>query len=210
MAEIIRLRGSAHDEVQQLLPWLVNGTLAPEEVAVVEGHLAECAECRAELQAERQLADAFASLPVDVDASWTSMEQRLDAEPPVVIRPAAWWRRKVPVAWAVASPLAAAAAMALLFLNVTPTQPVSQEYRALGTPAATRSANVVVLFEANSREKDMRAALDAADARLVDGPTETGAYLLLVDGARRDRALKSLRDSNAIALAEPIDGPAHP
>jgi anti-sigma factor RsiW len=210
MAEIIRLRGSAHDEVQQLLPWLVNGTLAPEEVAVVEGHLAECAECRAELQAERQLADAFASLPVDVDASWASMEQRLDAERRVVIQPAAWWRRKVPMAWAVASPLAAAAAMALLFLNVTPTQPVSQEYRALGTPAATRSANVVVLFEANSREKDMRAALDAADARLVDGPTETGAYLLLVDGAKRDRALKSLRDSNAIALAEPIDGPAHP
>jgi hypothetical protein len=148
-------------------------------------------------------------MPVDVDSSWASVEQRLQAEQPNVIRPAAWWQRKVPLAWAVASPLAAAAAMALLLVNVTPTQPVNQEYRALGAPAALRAANVVVMFEASSREKDMRAALDAADARLVDGPTETGAYLLLVDDAKRDQALKSLRDSNSIALAEPIDGPTH-
>jgi hypothetical protein len=148
-------------------------------------------------------------MPVDVDSSWSNIEQRLQAEQPNVIRPDVWWRRKVPVAWAVASPLAAAAAMALVFVNVNPAQPVNQEYRALGAPTVSRSANVVVLFEANSREKDMRAALDAADARLVDGPTETGAYLGLVDGAKRERALKSQRDSNAIALAEPIDGPAH-
>jgi anti-sigma factor RsiW len=209
MADIIRLRGSDHDEAQRLLPWFVNGTLVPDEIALVENHMAECAECRAELQAERELADAFASMPVDVDSSWSNIEQRLQAEQPNVIRPDVWWRRKVPVAWAVASPLAAAAAMALVFVNVNPAQPVNQEYRALGAPTVSRSANVVVLFEANSREKDMRAALDAADARLVDGPTETGAYLVLVDGAKRDRALKSLRDSNAIALAEPIDGPAH-
>lgn len=210
MADIIRLRGSAHEEVQRLLPWLVNGTLAPDEIEMVEAHLAECGECRAEVQAEHELARAFATMPVDVDSSWAGLEQRLDAEPSVVIRPAAWWRRKVPVAWAVASPLAAAAAIALVFVNVTPPQPVSQQYRALGAPTLVRSANVVVLFESDSREKDMRAALDAADARLVDGPTDTGAYLLTVDGAKRDQALKRLRDSNAIALAEPIDGPAHP
>jgi hypothetical protein len=209
MADIIRLRGSDHDEVQRLLPWFVNGTLASDEITLVESHVAQCAECRAELQAERQLASEIASMPVDIDGSWEKIAHRLDAEQSVVVGPAAWWRRKVPIAWAVASPLAAAAAVALVFVNVTPTQPVSQEYRALGTPASPRLANVVVLFEANSREKDMRAALDAADARLVDGPTETGAYLLLVDGAKRDQALKSLRDSNAIALAEPIDGPAH-
>jgi anti-sigma factor RsiW len=210
MADIIRLRGSAHEEVQRLLPWLVNGTLAPDEIEMVETHLAECGECRAEVQAERELARAFATMPVDVDSSWAGLEQRLDAQPSVVIGPAAWWRRKVPVAWAVASPLAAAAAIALVFVNVTPPQPVSQQYRALGAPTLVRSANVVVLFESDSREKDMRAALDAADARLVDGPTDTGAYLLTVDGAKRDQALKRLRDSNAIALAEPIDGPAHP
>lgn len=209
MADIIRLRGSAHEEAQRLLPWLANGTLAPEEVEAIEGHVAECAECRADLAAERELAQAFATMPVDVDGGWASIQQRLEAEQANVIRPNAWWRRRIPVGWAIASPFAAAAAMALVFINVTPTQPVNPQYRALGAPSALRSANVVVLFESDSRESDMRAALDAADARLVDGPTETGAYLLLVDGNKREQALKSLRDSNAIALAEPIDGPNH-
>jgi hypothetical protein len=209
MADIIRLHGSDHDEVQRLLPWLVNGTLAPEEIESVEGHVAECAECRSELQIERQLASEIASMPVDIEGSWASIEQRLDAERPIIVRPDVWWRRKVPAAWAVAGPLAAAAAMALLFINVTPPQPVNPQYHALGAAPVVGSANVVVLFESDSREKDIRAVLDAADARLVDGPTETGAYLLSVDGNKREQALKTLRDSNAIALAQPIDGPAH-
>jgi hypothetical protein len=209
MADIIRLHGSDHDEVQRLLPWLVNGTLAPEEIEFVEGHVAECAECRSELQIERQLASEIASMPVDIEGSWASIEQRLDAERPIIVRPDVWWGRKVPAAWAVAGPLAAAAAMALLFINVTPPQPVNPQYHALGAAPVVGSANVVVLFESDSREKDIRAVLDAADARLVDGPTETGAYLLSVDGNKREQALKTLRDSNAIALAQPIDGPAH-
>ena len=211
MADIIHLRTSAHDEVQRLIPWLVNGTLTDEEKAMVDDHLAECAECRADVQSERQLAEACASMPVDIEAGWESMERMLEADRPVVIGPAAWWRRKVPVGWAVASPLAAAAAMALVFVSVTPTPapPAAQEYRALGSASTVRAANVVVMFEPTSREKDIRSTLDAADARLVDGPTETGAYLLLVDNNKREQALKSLRDSNAIALAEPIDGPTH-
>ena len=209
MADIIRLRGSPHEEVQRLLPWLVNGTLAPDEVELVEAHLSECAECRADLQTERQLAREIASMPVDIESSWADIEQRLEAERPIVTRPEGFWRKRIPVAWAVASPLAAAAAVGLVFVNVTPSAPVSQEYRALGSPTAVQAANVVVMFEDSTRVKDMRAALAAADARLVDGPTETGAYLLRVDGAKREQALKSLRDNDAIALAEPIDGPAH-
>jgi hypothetical protein len=209
MADIIRLRGSEHDEVQRLLPWFINRTLAPDETAQVEGHLVNCAECRADLQAERELARELASMSVGLDDDWASIEQRLDAEQATVFRPAAWWRRKVPAAWVVASPLAAAAAMALIFINVTPPQPADQQYHALGAATVARPANVIVQFETDSREKDMRAALDAANARLVDGPTETGAYLLFVDGNQREQALKALRDSNAIALAEPIDGPAH-
>jgi len=208
MADIIRLHSTDHDQVQRLLPWLINGTLAPEEVAMLESHLAECAECRAELQTERQLAREFASMDAGLDSDWASIEQSGEGERPSRIRPDAWWRRKVPALWALTGPLAAAAAMALVFINVAPPQPPDQKYHALSAAAALRSANVVVLFESESRERDVRAALDAADARLVDGPTETGAYLLRVDGNKRDQALKTLRDSNAIALAEPIDGPA--
>jgi hypothetical protein len=212
MAEIIRLRGTPHDEVQELLPWLVNGTLAADEAERLERHLGECAECRADLAAERRLAGELASLPVNIETSWEAMEGRLQEAPVFRTRaPVGFWRKRVPLGWAVASPLAAAAAVALVFVNVTPTHPIAQqEYRALGAAEMTQTANLVVLFEPQTRVRDMQALLADANARLVDGPTETGAYLVRVDPGKRELALKQLRDNDAIALAEPIDGAAHP
>ena len=46
-----------------LLPWYVNGTLEGAELALIEAHLDECAECRADLEAERLLAAEFAAMP---------------------------------------------------------------------------------------------------------------------------------------------------
>nr|HRC86425.1 zf-HC2 domain-containing protein [Thermoanaerobaculia bacterium] len=39
-----------HGEIELLLPWYVNQTLDDTEIAWVESHLAECAECRAEVE----------------------------------------------------------------------------------------------------------------------------------------------------------------
>lgn len=208
MAEIIRLRSSSHDEVQQLLPWLANGTLAPEEILRVDAHLGECAECRADAAAELRLARAVAGLPLDCGNSWQRISKRLqpDAAAPVPTAPALW-RRRVPLVWAIASPFAAAAAVALVLVNVaTMRQPtVEPQYHALGSMQMPQPANLVVQFAPATRIADLQSALQGVDARLVDGPTETGAYLLRVDQAKRELALKRLRDNQVIALAEPID-----
>lgn len=211
MAEIIRLRSSPHDEVQELLPWLVNGSLEPSDVERIEAHIAECAECRADLASERQLAEAVVSLPLDCEGGWQRMKQKLELDAPATVRPApTLWRKRVPLAWAVASPFAAAAAVALVFVNMTVSQPaqVQPQYRALGSAQLAQPANLVVQFEPGTRLSDLQGALQGANARLVDGPTETGAYLLRVDQAKREVALKQLRDNQAIALAEPIDAAA--
>jgi hypothetical protein len=208
MAEIIRLRNNPHDEVQELLPWLVNGTLDPGEAERIEAHLAECAECRTELEAERKLAAAVASTPLDCDSGWESMQRRMEGEVSAGSAPAPLWRRPIPIGWAVASPFAAAAALALIFVNVGPRQPADPQYRALGSPATTEPANLVVQFTPATKLSDVQGLLHSVDARVVDGPTATGAYLLRVDQSKRELALKELRDDQAIALAEPIDQPA--
>lgn len=209
MAEIIQLRSSPHDEVQELLPWLVNGTLDAADVERIEAHLADCPECQGELAAERQLAAAIESSPTDSEAAWDRMERRIQAAERPEYRPApSLWRKRVPLGWAVASPAAAAAAIALVFFTVPSRQPADPQYRALGSPAVSEPANLIVQFQPSSRVSDMQGALQSVDARLVDGPTETGAYLLHVDLAKRDLALKQLRDNQDIALAQPIDGPS--
>jgi hypothetical protein len=210
MAEIIRLRSNPHDEVQELLPWLLNGSLEPNDIERVEAHIGECAECRADLAAERQLAEAVVSLPLDCESGWQRMKQKLELDAPARLRPPRTiWRKRVPVAWAMASPFAAAAAVALVFVNVSATQPAPQpQYRALGSAELAQPANLVVQFEPGTRLSDLQGALEGVNARLVDGPTETGAYLLRVAPATREMALKRLRDERAIALAEPIDAAA--
>ncbi len=45
-----------HSEAWALLPWLANGRIAPEDREWVEAHVQVCAECRAELTAQRMVA----------------------------------------------------------------------------------------------------------------------------------------------------------
>ena len=45
-----------HDSIKELLPWYVTGSLSENEVAIVKQHLSDCAECREDLSACRNLA----------------------------------------------------------------------------------------------------------------------------------------------------------
>src|SRR5690242_15210109 len=110
MADIIRLRGSPHERTQSLLPWYVNDTLEVDERAEVESHLADCAECRGDVAAERALAAGVAGIPVDMEHGWASLDARLDALPPRdAKRLVPFLRRPVALGWAMAAQLAAAA-----------------------------------------------------------------------------------------------------
>jgi hypothetical protein len=76
----------------------------------------------------------------------------------------------------------------------------------LGTASAERAGNLVVLFRPETAERDIRTLLDGAQARVVEGPLTTGAWVLRVDGARRDAVVAQLRASPRVSLAEPLDG----
>ena len=208
MGDVIPMRKNPHDEVQELLPWYVNGSLTPDEAKRVEAHRAGCAECRSDLSAERQLAVAVANHSLECDGGWERMRGLLRQEGRAGAHSIGRWLRKhVWISWAAAGPLAAAAALALVFLSVTPQQPVAPQYRALSAGGTTAQPNPIVQFEPGTRVTDMQRLLEVSKARLVDGPTTTGAYLLRVDQGKRELALQQLRDDQAISLAEPIDAP---
>jgi anti-sigma factor RsiW len=213
MAEIIRLRGSLHEQAQQLLPWYVNGTLEADEAALVEAHLAECAECRADLAAEQVLAREVAALPLDVEHAWSMLSDRIDAAGPPrrLAEPVPFLRRKVAIGWALGGPLAAAAAVAFAVAIVPGApSPVGQTYRALGSAPTAAPGNALVMFRPDTRDGDLRAALTKVGARIVDGPTASGAYVVRIAPASRAQALDGLRATPQIVLAEPIDPGSQP
>ena len=52
-----------HAEAWALLPWLANGRLPASDREWVEAHVAQCAECRAELDAQRKVATQIGREP---------------------------------------------------------------------------------------------------------------------------------------------------
>ena len=194
-----------------LLPWRVNGTLDEAEAALFDAHLAECAECRADLAAEGALRAEFAGMPLGLElrqppqVAGTAMRTRLRA--PVRRR---FIARRIPLGWALAGQAAAAAAVALFFMLPQAHHESSPTYRLLGADQTRATGNVIVLFAPDATERELRAALGQAGGRLVDGPTASGAYIVQVAPGKRPVALQQLRAMSQVALAEPIDAGAGP
>jgi hypothetical protein len=217
---IVEIDASTHQKVQKLLPWLPGETLKGAELAMVRQHLRDCQECRDDLEWQR---DVQAARPAplaepNVDRAFMAMAERLDREPaprPQPRRAAGGWLARVLAAWRDAGrvprwtmglQLAAIAALALVLFRPQVAYP---EYRALSA-AAVPAGRLMVQFKPGVTEEGMRRLLQAAGARIVDGPTVTDAYVLQIDGAAaaRQAGLATLRRAPEVALATPLDAGA--
>lgn len=202
MGELLQLR-NAHEKAQMALPWYANGTLEPDENAALEAHLAECEECRADLAANRALRELYAETPVQG-------RPRQPARLAPATGASSHLGRWLTSGWGKATQLALAAAAAVtLVVVVTPNQR-DDEYRLLGSDDAAGQGNAIVLFAPDTAERELRGALERAGARLVDGPTASGAYIVQVPEQHRAAALAALRASPRVVLAEPVDAAGGP
>jgi hypothetical protein len=218
---IIQMPSDDHRDVQSLLPWYLTGELDESEHNTLQAHLSQCADCRAELAAERRLARKIAETPAaaeapDVEHGWRRISQSLGTQSSerssvsgrtkgvalrlkaaVFSRSAASW-----LGWAVAVQFCLLVVMSgALWRNEQPAR-----YHTLGAAPASAAANIVVIFKPDTPERDLRAILRSSGARLVGGPTESDAYLLHVESAARSAALARLREETQVVVAEPVDG----
>jgi hypothetical protein len=129
-------------------------------------------------------------LPVPRSASWFGAAA---ANQP------AWLRWAVAAQWVLIIGLAA--------LLVRPDE--APVYRTLGAGAAA-GGNMVVVFQPNTSERELRRILQAQNARVIDGPTVTDAWLLSVPAGSHAQVLQALRANAAVKLAEPLDGGGTP
>ncbi len=106
--------------------------------------------------------------------------------------------------------MAAQAAAVLLVVGITipslqqRSQPPAP-YRTLGSRPRHPAGNVLVMFRAKTSEALLEALAAQNGARVVDGPTDSGAYMLDVPVSERDAVLARLRANPAVTLAQPID-----
>jgi anti-sigma factor RsiW len=223
---VFTLSKSAHREAQELLPWLANGTLDDAERHAVEQHLQGCEQCRRELQWLQQVGAAYAETAAAPDAgpALARLRGRLD-EPAgsdrwPLRRP--WQRAGAAVlgrgrwiGFALAGQLGVIVALGWVLAVREPPAGTAAAYRTLSAPgsvdagAAAGAARLIVVFDPELRERDMRRIVRDAGARIVGGPSASNGYVLAVAPGAADSALEKLRSDHGVVLAESLQaGPS--
>jgi hypothetical protein len=84
-------------------------------------------------------------------------------------------------------------------------------YRGLGDAASSAGGDAIVFFVAGTTEIEMRRTLQLAGARIVDGPSATGAYVLRFERDVNETALAALRRDPNVTRVEGLSaGSASP
>jgi hypothetical protein len=213
----------AHARAWALIPWLVNGRADAAERAAVEHHLAECAECRAELAVQQRLRQGLQDhLPppaaaLDAERGLQRLLGRLDQLPVDQEATAAAGtamphgrgaRLRTALAAAV---VAQAVGLALLSLQLLRSD--DAPYRTLSQPAVSVSASASyrVVPDPALPMRQWQALLDETQLRVVDGPNAAGAYALAPratpPAAPSAAVLARLRAAPGVRLAEALGPP---
>ncbi|CAN7429638.1 zf-HC2 domain-containing protein [Massilia sp. LjRoot122] len=206
-----------HAEAQLILPWLLNGTLAEQERVRAEAHLRVCSACRRDLASLEAIRRAAPQPPAfDPERALERLRPRLEQGdlPPAPRaapapfpgpeqRPAANDSRWLRIASAAQFGLI----VLLLGLLVRPGDPAAT-YQALGSTSP--EANAVVRFAPGTPERELRRILRAGSARVVDGPSAAGAYVLALPHDKLAPALERMRAEKTVTLAQPLDGAPAP
>lgn len=212
---IVHLNTDAHQTAQELLPWFVLGNLNQEETALVQEHLHTCSQCQVDLELQRKL-QAIVPAPrveLDVNSAFARLkpqlanvkqeqraprlEERLES---LRQRAKQWW-----MPWVIAAQTAALACLCVVVLHAQPEAAgPAGPYHVLGA-GLPGNGNVVVMFKPQTSEAELRRILREADARLVDGPTVTGAYVLQVGEDQRTRVLNTLHRETAVTMAASLE-----
>lgn len=208
---VLPFEGSVHVEAERLLPWLVNGTLQDEECGLVEQHLVDCAQCQREVEWLRALqaqtaGDDKTTPAADTHQAVQRLRRRIDTERVsrrVEVQPAGWrrWGRRP---WLQGVIAAQAAIILVLGIALIHDSRPAAAYRTLGAAAMT-DTRLVVVFDPHLSEAQMRRLLRASDARIVDGPTDAGVYVLIVPSTQTKAVREALRAAPGVTLVEGLD-----
>ncbi|NHZ94394.1 hypothetical protein F2P46_01330 [Massilia sp. CCM 8734] len=197
--------GASHQAMRDLLPWFANGTLEETEAEPVRAHLQHCAQCAGEVAWQRQLHAAPAEPPgLDPERALARLMPRLgpqaSAAPSKVSGLRAWFGNGW-MPWALAGQCALITVLAIQMIA-----PVGkgEAYQALSDGAPAPAGTIVVIFRPDASLREVQRTLQASGARVVDGPTVSGAFVLSAPPGEQSNALAVLRADAGVQLAESL------
>jgi hypothetical protein len=214
----------AHRQTWDLIPWIVNDSVAPSEHQAAQAHLQDCANCQAELQFQRHLQSLMQSRsvpPLDAQAGWQRLSARLDLPTGTQAQSPRGRERRGWLPWAAAALVIESVALGALgtalwwrgqpgAASAASAATAAPLYRTLSAAAsAPPPATIRVVFVPQMTIAQLHAVLAAAHLQVVAGPSAAGVWSLgpATDSNRAatETALRQLRSSSDVRFAEPVD-----
>ena len=159
-----------HEQVDELLPWFVNGTLPAAELDFINSHLESCGTCKEAVTCELELAQQFSALDTIPVPAFAGVRERLRKQPSRRVRVQGWL------------PALALAASLLVVAVLVPTVTIRDmgEYRGLTVSPGDERHVVQVVFAPETTERELRALLLDGEVTLIDGPSVRGVYRIAI------------------------------
>ena len=217
-----------HAEAWALLPWLANGRLPASDREWVEAHVAQCVECRGELDAQRKVAmqinrdtsaDAAGtpgSTGTDEQRSfnklWARIEASESATPAMSGASGGFSSRTRTVRWLAAAVVVQGFGLALFGFNALRTNPPAGEIVTVAdVPAHRLNAPAVrVVFAPEASMAAINTLLTHQGLSIVSGPGTSGNFTaeLSVDavasGASADSVAAVISKDPNVTFAQPV------
>jgi hypothetical protein len=201
-----------HQEICQLLPWYVNGTLDELVRQKVDAHLVLCPVCRDELSFERRVfakIDGETAIEYMPGPSLKRLHARLNTLQNKAVLPPEQSRNPTP--WhvlAAASVVAVVVTTGVLLIDrwVQYRAAAMQPVYSTATNSSPRPRDEVIraVFAPSVTLVELQAMLDEAQLRIVSGPSEAGVYSLASNSDKPVRtSLEQLRRHSTVRFAEP-------
>jgi hypothetical protein len=209
----------AHVATRDVIPWLVNGRLTETEARQVEAHLAQCAECRADLEVEYRVLAAVrhrSQVEYAPQGSFQKLWSRIeDVERDLP-------SRHMPDSAGNGSPRSAgigmnwrlAAAMLLgvglgmvgveAWRFIRPDVPAAYQTATATQPSLGRTAQIHAVFAPTVTIDELGGIVRGSGLAIVAGPSESGVYGLAAVGTSvtASMALERLRADPRVRFAE--------
>lgn len=205
-----------HDLAIELLPWLVNGSLDPDEREAVQLHTVSCIICRRELAELRMLHEAIGNAEAEIEVPAPDMRRinaRIDSQLENASRVGAWLaaaRRLFGSPWRIAfvAQTIALLVVAVVWPRPEETQPVFQTLTTAEVLPAGHYLRVVL--DPRIELAEVSGLLNANSLTVASGPSQRGVITLrFADGVadeERNAIINTIREDVQVLFAEPVEG----
>jgi anti-sigma factor RsiW len=214
-----------HAEAWALLPWLANGRIAAAEREWVEAHVQTCAECRAELAAQRMLSthlrDVTDEMPAaaseeqrSFDKLWARIEASESATLPATGTGNGGYRASRTVRWLAAAVIVQAVGLGVLGFSALSNDAASEFVTVTRedprTGARVQAPAVRLVFAPQASIETINTLLAHQGLEIVAGPGTQGNYTAALSagaqasGASAESIAAVMSKDPNVSFAEPV------